>query len=111
MAFIDWNQRVAAALNYLCKERKRILSPEVYCGIIDDVVSGLTIEEIMEKRQVKRDWIGRTTVGHVTTAIYGKGVKVPPLAKGGWYETNADGQSYTVAPGFIAAWKKARNLP
>ena len=37
--------------------------------------------------------------------------RVRSLATGGWYEFQSDDQPYDVAPGFAAAWKKARGLP
>jgi hypothetical protein len=45
----------------------------------------------------------------ITTAV-GSG-RVRTLADGGWYEIKNDDQPYDVAPGFAAAWKKARGLP
>jgi SAM-dependent methyltransferase len=57
---------------------------------------------------IPQAWI-RSTLGHITRAV-GSG-RVPSLATGGWYELQSDDQPYNVAPGFAAAWKKARGLP
>ena len=36
--------------------------------------------------------------------------RVLPLDAGGWYAFQGHEQPYEVAPGFAAAWKKARGL-
>jgi hypothetical protein len=52
----------------------------------------------------------RTAFRQVTRAA-GTG-RVRSLAAGDWYERRkSDDQPYDVAPGFAAAWKKARGLP
>jgi hypothetical protein len=57
---------------------------------------------------IPSEWI-RTTLGQITRAV-GTG-RVRSLAAGGWCERKSDDRPYDVAPGFAAAWKKARGLP
>jgi hypothetical protein len=53
----------------------------------------------------------RTTLGQITRAVgTGRVRSLRSLATGDWYEFKSDDQPYDVAPGFAAAWKKARGL-
>ena len=90
-------------------QNRRVRGPDQALAIIDDVVEGnfaaadlATIHGIPQARI-------RTTLGQVTRAV-GSGGGLRSLATGGWYERKSDDQPYDVAPGFAAAWKKARGL-
>ena len=50
----------------------------------------------------------RTTLGHITRTVGTSGVR--SLDAGGRDERKSDDRPYDVAPGFAAAWKKARGL-
>ena len=86
-----------------------MLEPNQSLAIIDDVVEGIfAAGDLATIHGIPQEWI-RTTLGRITRVV-GPG-RVRSLAAGGWYELKSDGQPYDVAPGFAAAWKKARGLP
>ncbi len=97
------------AIANLEAKTSRVLEPGQALALIDDVVEGkfaagdrATIHGIPEE-------LIRTTLGQITRAV-GTG-RARPLAAGGWWERKSDDQPYDLAPGFAAAWKKARGLP
>jgi hypothetical protein len=105
----DWANKVTAAITNLDKKTDRVLNSTRSLAIIDDVVEGkLAVGELATIHGMPQEWIG-TTLGHVTRMVQGTG-RVRSLADGGWYELKNDEQPYGVAPGFAAAWKKARGL-
>ncbi len=83
-----------------------MLGADQALAIIDDVVeSKFAAADLATIRGVPQAWI-RSTLGHITRAV-GTG-RVRSLATGDWYEFKSDDEPYDVAPGFAAAWKKAR---
>jgi hypothetical protein len=104
----DWADKVRDAITHLETKTRRVLEPDQALALIDDVVEGkfaagdlATIHGIPEESV-------RTTLGQITRAV-GTG-RVRSLAAGGWCERKGDDRPYDVAPGFAAAWKKARGL-
>jgi hypothetical protein len=106
---INWTKAVEDAITDLeTKKPDRVLDPVRSLSIIDDVVEGmLTAAEIAALHGITQEWI-RATLGHITRAVGTGGLR--SLAAGGWYELKSKDQPYDVAPGFAAAWKKARGL-
>ena len=97
----DWDAAAENAITHF-KSGKRVFTPASMLALIDGLCAG---------GQVHRDDIlrsGRTAdeimtiVGHVTTAVHGKG-SVPP---GGWYRK--EGPVYVVNPAFSEAWRQRR---
>jgi hypothetical protein len=104
----DWNDKVRAAITNLEIKTDRVLESDQALAIIDDVVEGKSAAaDLATIHGVPQAWI-RTTLGHITRAVGSGGVR--SLATGSWYERKSDDQPYDVAPGFAAAWKKARGL-
>jgi hypothetical protein len=105
----DWADKVRDAITNLEIKTDRVLEPKQSLAIIDDVVEGkFAAAELATIHGIPQEWIG-TTLGHITRAVGTAGVR--SLAAGGWYELKSNDQPYDVAPGFAAAWKKARGLP
>jgi hypothetical protein len=102
---MSWVEKVAAALVKLEKPSPKTSVAQLR-EIIDDVVIGKTSTEIVEKHGI--DPV-KTVLARVTTATQGS-QKVQPLADGGWYAFRGRAQPYSVAPGFVAEWKKARGI-
>ena len=105
----DWTDKVKDAIKNLeTTKTDRVLDPVRSLSIIDDVVEGsLTAAEIVALHRTPHAWI-RATLGLVTRAVGAGGGS--SLAAGGWYELKSNDQPDEVAPGFAAAWKKARGL-
>jgi hypothetical protein len=105
----DWADKVRNAITRLETKNDRVLEPDQALAIIDDVVNGnFAAADLATIHGIPSAWI-RSTLGYITKAV-GSG-RVRSLANGGWYELLSDEQPYSVAPGFAAAWKKARGLP
>jgi hypothetical protein len=105
----DWTDKVRAAITNLELKHDRVLEPDQALALIDDVVEGkFAAGDFATIHGIPQAWIS-ATLGQITTAV-GSG-RVRTLADGGWYEIKNDDQPYDVAPGFAAAWKKARGLP
>ena len=88
-----------------------MLEPDQALALIDDVVGGkFAAGDLATIHSIPQASI-RTTLGHITrvTRVVGTG-RVRSLATGDWYERKSDDHPYDVAPGFAAAWKKARGL-
>jgi hypothetical protein len=68
----------------------------------------LAADELAMIHGIPEAWI-EVTLGHVTRTAQGAG-RVLPLDAGGWYAFHRYEHPYDVAPGFAAAWKKARGL-
>jgi hypothetical protein len=106
---IDWSDKVRNAITNL-ETKSKVLEPDQALAIIDDVVQGnLAAAELARIHGIPQESI-RTTLGHVTRMVQGRG-RVVPLDAGGWYAFQGHEQPYEVAPGFAAAWRKARDLP
>jgi hypothetical protein len=105
-----WADKVRNAITHLEKTKTdRVLEPDQALAIIDDVVEGnFAAADLATIHGIPQAWI-RSTLGHITRAV-GSG-RVRSLATGSWYELQSGDQPYDVAPGFAAAWKKARGLP
>jgi hypothetical protein len=105
----NWTDQVSNAIANLETNTGRVLKPGQALAIIDDVVEGkLAADELAMIHGIPEAWI-EVTPGHVTRTAQGAG-RVLPLDVGGWYAFQGHEQSYDVAPGFAAAWKKARGL-
>jgi hypothetical protein len=106
----DWADKVSNAIANLEIKTGRVLQPGQALAIIDDIVEGkFTAADLATIHGIPQEGI-RTALRQVTRAA-GTG-RVRSLAAGDWYERRkSDDQPYDVAPGFAAAWKKARGLP
>ena len=105
----DWADKVRDVITNLETKIDRVLGPNQSLAILDDIVAGkLDVAELAVIHGIQQDWI-ETTLGHVTHVVQGAG-RVLPLAAGGWYAFQGYEHPYEVAPGFAAAWKKARGL-
>jgi hypothetical protein len=101
----DWQDAADDAYTYL-HEHKRVFPAKAMWAVIDDLaMHGSVTQTDMIARHGTADFIA-TTLGHVTTALHGKG-SVPP---GGWYSTSRDPHTYIIHPAFAEAWKKKRRL-
>jgi hypothetical protein len=106
----DWTDKVRLAITNLELKSNRVLEPGQALAIIDDVVEGkLAAYELAIIHGIPQAWI-ELTLGHVTRMVQGRG-RILPLDAGGWYAFQGHEHPYKVAPGFAAAWKKARGLP
>ena len=104
----DWADKVRNAITHLETKNDRVLELDQALAIIDDVVScNFAAADLATIHGIPQAWI-RSTLGQITRAV-GTG-PVRSLATGSWYERKSDDQPYDVAPGFAAAWKKARGL-
>jgi hypothetical protein len=102
----DWAAKVRDAITNLEIKTDRVLEPDRSLALIDDVVATKFVAgDLAAIHGMPQEWIS-TTLGHVTRAV-GTG-RVRPLDAGGWYAFQGYEHPYEVAPGFIAAWKKAR---
>jgi hypothetical protein len=107
---IDWTDKVRNAIANLETKTGRVLEADQALAIIDDVVEGkLAAYELAIIHGIPQEWI-EVTLGHVTRMVQGTG-RVLPLDAGGWYAFQGHDHPYRVAPGFAAAWKKARGRP
>jgi hypothetical protein len=105
----NWADTVRDAITNLEIKTSRVLEPDQALAIIDDVVEGkFAAADLATIHGIPQAWI-KTTLGQITRAVQGAG-RVRSLVDGGWYELRNDDQPYEVAPGFAAAWKKARGL-
>jgi hypothetical protein len=106
----DWADKLRAVIIDLQTKKARVLEPDLALAIIDDVVEGkLTAYELAIVHGIPEAAV-RATLGRVTRMVQGTG-RALPLDAGGWYAFHGYEQPYEVAPGFAAAWKKARGLP
>jgi hypothetical protein len=104
----DWGAKVRDAITNLEINTGRVLEPDQALAIIDDVVEGkFAAGDLATIHGIPQQSI-RATLGQITRAV-GAG-RVRSLATGGWYERKDDDRPYEVAPGFAAAWRKARGL-
>jgi hypothetical protein len=105
----DWADKVRDAITHLETKTRKVFEPGQALALIDDVVEGrFAAGDLVTIHGIPEESI-RATLGQITRAI-GTG-RVRSLAAGGWWERKRDDQPYDVAPGFAAAWKKARGLP
>ena len=107
----DWADKVRAAITHLETKNRRVLEPDQALALIDDVVGGkFAAGDLATIHGIPQGSI-RTTLGQITRAVgTGRVRSLRSLATGDWYERKSDDQPYDVAPGFAAAWKKARGL-
>jgi hypothetical protein len=106
----NWTDQVNNSISNLETNIGRVLKPGQALAIIDDVVEGkLAAYELAIIHGIPEAWI-EVTLGHVTRTVQGTG-RALPLDAGGWYAFHGHEHPYGVAPGFAAAWKKARGLP
>lgn len=105
----DWADKVRDAITNLEIKTDRVLEPDQALALIDDIVEGkFAAAELATIHGIPQAWIG-TTLGQVTRAVGSRGVR--SLDAGSWYVFQGYEHPYDVAPGFAAAWKKARGLP
>ena len=107
----DWAAKVRDAITNLEIKTGRVLEPDQALALIDDVVEGkFAAGDLATIHGIPQESI-RTTLGQITRAVgTGRVRSLRSLATGDWYELKSDDQPYVVAPGFAAAWKKARGL-
>jgi hypothetical protein len=106
----DWADKVRDAITNLETKTGSVFEPDQMLAIIDDVVEGkFAAADLATIHGIPQERI-RKTLGHVTRMVQGTG-RVLPLSAGGWYAFQGHEHPYEVAPGFAAAWKKARGLP
>jgi hypothetical protein len=104
----DWTDKVRNAITNLETKTARVLEPNQALAIIDDIVVGkFAAADLAEIHGIPAEGI-RKTLGHVTRAVGTSGAR--SLDGGGWYAFRGFEHPYEVAPGFAAAWKKARGL-
>jgi hypothetical protein len=105
----DWDEKVRNVITNLETKIDWVVEPDQALAIIDDIVEGkFAAGDLATIHGIPREGIA-TTLRQVTRAV-GSG-RVRSLAAGDWYERKSDDRPYDVAPGFAAAWKKARGLP
>jgi hypothetical protein len=105
----DWTDKVRAAITNLETKAARVLEPNQALAIIDDIVEGeFSAADLAKIHGIPTDGI-KTTLGHITRAVGTRGAR--SLDDGSWYAFHGYEHPYEVAPGFAAAWKKARGLP
>ncbi|KQO53229.1 hypothetical protein [Methylobacterium sp. Leaf85] len=99
---MDWNARVQAVLDHF-GARKRKFTVDESLKLIDSFAQkGATTKAEMQSYG-SPDFVA-TILGHVTTAVHGKG-KVP--REGGWYQHAYASEAYIIDPGFAEAWVAA----
>ena len=102
----DWTNAADDTFSYM-NERKRTFSARAMLHLVDDLcIKGSATQTDLISLHGTPDFIA-TTLGHVTTAVHGKGA-VPKV--GGWYTTSLNPHTYHVHAGFAEAWKKKRRL-
>jgi hypothetical protein len=103
---IEWDEKADDVYSYF-NEKKREYPMKNMLILIDDLaIRGVATQADMIEKHGSADFIA-TTLGHVTTAIYGKG-SVPKI--GGWYKATTSPHRYDIHPGFSAAWISNRKL-
>jgi hypothetical protein len=103
----DWDDAATDVVSYF-HERTRTFNKNQMLAVIDDLALRETVTQAeMIQKHGSPDFIA-TTVGHVTTAIHGRG-SVPK--QDGWYQTADNPHTYYVNPAFAAAWRARRRLP
>lgn len=102
----NWDDAAADVFSHL-NEKKREFSLKNSLSLLDDLcLRGSASEDDLIQKHGHADFI-RTILGHVTTAVHGKG-SVPK--QNGWYQTTASPHGYLVHPSFVEAWKRKRRL-
>jgi hypothetical protein len=102
---MNWKDAADDVYTYM-HERKREFSAKSMLAFIDDLVlRGTAAQEEMIAAHGTADFIA-TTLGHVTTAIHGKGA----VPTDGWYGVTRTPHTYTINPFFAEAWKAKRRL-
>ncbi|CAA2138773.1 hypothetical protein [Methylobacterium bullatum] len=99
---MDWNAKVQATLDHF-GSRKRVYPVNQSLKLIDFFAQKATATEEEMQSYGTAVFVG-TILGHVTTAVHGKG-SVP--LEGGWYRHDFPSATYTIAPGFAKAWLAA----
>jgi hypothetical protein len=104
----DWTNKARNAITNLETKTARVLEPNQALAIIDDIVEGKFVAADLAKiHGIPGEGI-RKTLGHITRAVGTSGAR--SLDAGSWYAFHGHEHPYEVAPGFAAAWKKARDL-
>lgn len=98
----DWNEGVQAVLDHF-GARKRKFTVDESLKLIDFFAQKGTATEAEMRSYGSPDFVA-TILGHVTTAVHGKG-KVP--RGGGWYQHTSASEAYIIDPGFAEAWLAA----
>jgi hypothetical protein len=102
----DWAAKVRRAITKLKIPGDRVVEPDQALALMDDVVAGRFAAGDLAMIHGIPEQCVRTTLGQVTRAL-GRG-RARSLEAGDWYAFRGHEQPYAVAPGFAAAWKRAR---
>ncbi|TGD99015.1 hypothetical protein [Methylobacterium nonmethylotrophicum] len=100
---MDWGAAAYRARRHI-GARRRMVSDRECLALIDMFAERRTVTKA-EMRQHGSDDFVATVLGHVTTAVHGKG-HVPAI--NGWYRRDEAGTGYVIDPGFAVAWRAAR---
>ncbi|KMO30748.1 hypothetical protein VQ03_28185 [Methylobacterium tarhaniae] len=84
--------------------RKRTFPEDRSLALIDVFAERGTMTAAELRQHGPADVVA-TILGHVTTAVHGKG-HVP--TRNGWYRRDETGTAYVIDAGFAVAWKGAR---
>jgi hypothetical protein len=98
---MDW-AAAAYRARRLFAARRWTVPEESSLALVDAFAAHGTMTASEMQRQGTADVVA-TILGHVTTAVHGRG-HVPAL--NGWYRR--DGTTYVIHPGFAIAWAAAR---
>ena len=103
---VDWSGRVERVLRYYRLRRDLKFGSRKSFPVINFLCErkSATQDELMHNFSLTKDDIA-TILANVTIALQGKGSVWSP-ASGGWYMTTPKPHTYTVAPGFVAAWEE-----
>ena len=102
---VDWADAAADVYTYF-NERSRTFDVKRMLSVVDDcALAGRISQTTLVEKFKSKDFIA-TVLGHVTTAIHGKGV----VPTGGWYFASGSPPLYTIDEGFAGAWKAKRRL-
>ncbi|KMO11702.1 hypothetical protein [Methylobacterium platani] len=100
---MDWGAAAYRARRQIAA-RARIVPEQDALALIDVFADrgSVTIAEL--RRHGPADVVA-AVLGHVTTAVHGRG-HVP--VRNGWYRRDETGTGYVIDPGFAVAWRAAR---
>lgn len=100
---MDWGAAAYRARRHIGARARTF--PERDClALIDAFAARGTVTAAEMQRHGSADFVA-TVLGHVTTAVHGRG-RVP--AVNGWYRRDEAGTGYVIDPGFAVAWAGAR---
>ena len=100
---MDWGAAAYRARQHI-GARKRTFPERECLALIDFFAEQQAVTAAEMQRHGSADFVA-TVLGHVTTAVHGKG-HVPRV--NGWYRRDEAGTGYVIDPGFAIAWRAAR---